>query len=178
VITDRIENAARYQALHPGIARALEFLASSDLDNLTEGRHVIDGEAIYALVQALHHRAGLGQALGVPSPLSRRAVPGERRGVPGWAVRDALTVTQPYAEDKDVTFHGEPADPPACVWTRAVSASCSPPTRTSGLRARRACPGPEDRGEGASVGVWSSGPPIRSILYQEDYGMKRRPLGG
>jgi biofilm protein TabA len=50
MVIDRIDNAAQYVALGPGIARGLEFLRSTDLASLTTGRHEVDGDRVYALV--------------------------------------------------------------------------------------------------------------------------------
>jgi biofilm protein TabA len=110
MIADRIENASRYHALHPRIARALEFLGRADLDTLAEGRHAIEGDQVYALVQ--HYTT---------EPASSKRWESHRRYVDvqyvasgvesmGWAARDTLTVTQTYAADKDVELHGETAD--------------------------------------------------------------------
>ena len=51
MISDRIENSARYAALSPGIALALEALRSGRLASAPNGRHDLDGDNVYALVQ-------------------------------------------------------------------------------------------------------------------------------
>jgi biofilm protein TabA len=52
MILDTLANADRYLALHPLFPRAFEFLRSADLNTLTAGRHVIDGESLFAIVEA------------------------------------------------------------------------------------------------------------------------------
>jgi YhcH/YjgK/YiaL family protein len=52
MILDTLANADRYLALHPLFPRAFEFLRGTDLAALTPGRHVIDGEALFAIVEA------------------------------------------------------------------------------------------------------------------------------
>jgi len=51
MITDNIANAARYRLLGPRTAHALEFLQAPGLDSLADGRHDLEGDELYALVQ-------------------------------------------------------------------------------------------------------------------------------
>ncbi len=50
MILDDLEQAARYYDLHPGFRRAFEFLRRTDLATLAGGRHEIDGERVFALI--------------------------------------------------------------------------------------------------------------------------------
>ena len=50
MILDRLENAERYENIHPGFKAAFEFLRTADLGNLPEGRNDIDGNRMYAVV--------------------------------------------------------------------------------------------------------------------------------
>ena len=54
---DSLSNAARYEAHHPGFARAFAFLAEPDLATLPPGRHEIDGDRVFVLID---HREGRG----------------------------------------------------------------------------------------------------------------------
>jgi len=51
MIKDRIDNARAYAGLGPGIARALEYLRTTDCTKLTPGKHEIDGQQVFAAVQ-------------------------------------------------------------------------------------------------------------------------------
>ena len=51
MVTDVIANAALYERLGEGIRRGLAFIARPDLGSLAAGRHDIDGDALFALVQ-------------------------------------------------------------------------------------------------------------------------------
>ena len=57
MILDTLANADRYLALHPLFSRAFEFLRKTDLAALPPGRHVIDGESLFAIVEACPGRA-------------------------------------------------------------------------------------------------------------------------
>jgi YhcH/YjgK/YiaL family protein len=50
MIIDRIEHARQYTGLGPGIARALGYLANTDLDALPPGRVDLDGDRVFVLV--------------------------------------------------------------------------------------------------------------------------------
>ena len=51
MITDHLANGLCYALVDTRLARAIEFLQRADLAALPEGRHDIDGDAVYALVQ-------------------------------------------------------------------------------------------------------------------------------
>lgn len=51
MIIDRLENAHFYRALGKPFREAFDFLASADPDNLEAGRHEIDRDRVFALVQ-------------------------------------------------------------------------------------------------------------------------------
>lgn len=57
MILDTLARADRYAALHPGFARAFAFLRGAGLDALAPGRHPIDGDALFAIVEHCEARA-------------------------------------------------------------------------------------------------------------------------
>ena len=50
MILARLEDARRYEPLHPLFAKGLEFLRSPDLKELPDGKHEIDGERLFAVI--------------------------------------------------------------------------------------------------------------------------------
>jgi len=52
MILDTLNQADRYLALHPLFARAFEFLHNTDLNTLAPGKHTVQGERIFAIVEA------------------------------------------------------------------------------------------------------------------------------
>ena len=58
MILDSLARSSRYHALHPAFARAFDLLANSDWTTLQPGRHEIDGDRIYVLVD---HTEGRGR---------------------------------------------------------------------------------------------------------------------
>lgn len=51
MILDMLSEADRYAALHPLFARAFEFLRGTDLSALALGKHEIQGEQLFAIVE-------------------------------------------------------------------------------------------------------------------------------
>jgi YhcH/YjgK/YiaL family protein len=51
MVTDRLANAGLYRPLSSGIAKALDYVANSDLVVKADGRHDIDGDRMFVLVQ-------------------------------------------------------------------------------------------------------------------------------
>lgn len=104
MIFDHIDHAALYAALSPRFSAAFAFLARGDVRTLPPGRYLIDGDAVFALVQEYGTRA--------PEPrrfeTHRRhidiqfiAAGTERIGVADPAT---LRVTEPYDPAKDAEF--------------------------------------------------------------------------
>ena len=58
MILDTLANAARYAGLHAGFDRAFQFLSTTNLGALAAGRHDLDGDRIYVLV---NHMDGRGE---------------------------------------------------------------------------------------------------------------------
>ena len=50
MILSRLENAERWERVHPGFAAGFAFLRRADLGELPAGRHEIDGARLYAVV--------------------------------------------------------------------------------------------------------------------------------
>jgi biofilm protein TabA len=58
VILDTLGNASRYADMHPGFTRAFEFLASTDMTALAPGRHDLEGDNLFVLI---NENAGRGE---------------------------------------------------------------------------------------------------------------------
>ena len=58
MIIDRLANPAPLFQLPARLARALEYLRATDLMSVAIGRHDLDGDRLFALVQELHDPRG------------------------------------------------------------------------------------------------------------------------
>jgi len=56
MILDTLANSERYNAIHPLISRAFDFVIKTDLKCLTNGRHMIDGDQLFAIVERVPAR--------------------------------------------------------------------------------------------------------------------------
>jgi len=101
MIIDNIKNASVYNGVNPGIRRALEYLAQTDVIALAPGRYAIDGDRVFALVQRYDTK-----------PREQGVWEAHRRYIDvqfvaaglesmGYARIGSLTVTRPYAAEKD-----------------------------------------------------------------------------
>ena len=105
MILDLLENAPSYRGHHLLIADALSYLANTDFSRVPEGRHTLDGERLFALVQRYRTK-----------PIRQAKWEAHRRYVDvqyiiggtermGYAPLDSrLTIQQAYDPDKDIVF--------------------------------------------------------------------------
>ena len=52
MIVDKIENAKRYYSVNSGIKAGFDFLINNNLTLLENGKHVIDGDNVFAIVSS------------------------------------------------------------------------------------------------------------------------------
>lgn len=109
MIIDQLANAGFYQGLGPRIAAGLRFLTETDCRALAPGRHAIDGDSVYALVQEYQTRpraAGIWEA-------HRRYIDiqfvADGAEIMGYAPVSNLAVQQVYDIEKDFELFGGPA---------------------------------------------------------------------
>lgn len=54
MIIDKIENADLYASIHPGIAKALKYIQNTNFDELTFGKHELDGDDLFVIYKEYH----------------------------------------------------------------------------------------------------------------------------
>ena len=113
-----MKNKAQYAALHPRFQQVFDFIDNNDVASLPCGRHDIDGDNIYVMVQEMDLRE-LSQAR---LELHRKYIdiqllldgPAE---VFGWSEKkDCLTAETDFDEAKDIQLF---TDTPQCFYTVA-----------------------------------------------------------
>ena len=108
MILDSLTRAAAYRALGPRIAAGLDYLAKFD-PQTPVGRHLIDGEDLFAMVQRYDTAPGTEKRF--ESHLRyidiQYLVSGRERML--HAPADTLEVETPYNDEKDVAFYRDPA---------------------------------------------------------------------
>jgi len=108
MISDSLSHSDRYAGLHPGFAAAFKFLRALPA-NPTDGRHEIDGELLFALVQSY-----------TTTPAPERKLEHHRRyadvqflfageEIIEHAPLEGLKVDTPYGAEKDFGLLRDPA---------------------------------------------------------------------
>lgn len=106
MIKDRIENSKAYESLGPGIAQALTYLRSTDFAKLQPGKHEIDDQRVFAIVQEYQPKplsAAVWEAHHRYIDVQFVAQGTERMG--HLSLLDGPKVTTPYDPQKDVVFY-------------------------------------------------------------------------
>lgn len=106
MIYDDLTHAATYRHLHPGIARALDYLRQTNFADVSNGKYELDGSQVYALVQRYQTR--LPQDAGWESHRKYIDVQYVFQGQERFGyvpLNQAPAVITPYNEEKDVIFY-------------------------------------------------------------------------
>ena len=116
MILDSLKNKAQYAALHPRFQAVFDFIDNNDVASLPCGRHDIDGDNIFVMVQELDLREVSAARL----ELHRKYIdiqlllsgPNE---VFGWSEKkDCLTAETEFDEQKDIQLF---TDIPQCFYS-------------------------------------------------------------
>jgi len=110
MITSTLSQLFWYKAINPNFAKAIDFALTTNLASLDAGRHDIDGDNVYAIVNEYTTRPAEEC-----DPESHREyadiqimITGAERF--GYAPLENTTPTTPYDEDRDVAFYTLPED--------------------------------------------------------------------
>ena len=116
MILDSLKNKAQYAALHPRFQAVFDFIDNNDVASLPCGRHDIDGDNIFVMVQELDLREVSAARL----ELHRKYIdiqlllsgPNE---IFGWSEKkDCLTAETEFDEQKDIQLF---TDIPQCFYS-------------------------------------------------------------
>jgi len=117
MILDTLANAARYAAVHPRFAAAFEFLARPSTPSMKDGRHEIDGDRLFVLIEHSDGRGRDGAKLEAHRRYIDIQVTLEGLEEIGWAPLAALrpppggydgTKDIAYFDDRPTTWAGVP----------------------------------------------------------------------
>lgn len=114
MILDRLENAARYEAMYPGFRVAFEYLRKHhEGGGLVPGRHEVDGVRVYASVGKDEGRGRDGARLEAHRKYIDIQYVVSGHEVIGWRhLGECMETGQGYDADRDIEFFSAQAD----VW--------------------------------------------------------------
>ena len=110
MIVDNIENAKRYYGVNSGIKEGFDFLTNNDLASIEDGKHIINGDKIFAIVSTYNSKELKSSQ---PEAHNRYIdiqyiVAGSE--MMGYKKREARsTISKEYNEENDILFYDEEA---------------------------------------------------------------------
>ena len=104
MMADRLKNASLYEGLSPGLRKAFEYLRAHDLRKLGDGRHEIDADRVFVLMQSYTTKPEVEARLEIHRKYVDLQVILDGREVIYWAPADALEADGAYSEERDVAF--------------------------------------------------------------------------
>lgn len=108
MILDDLQAAGRYDALHPLFCKGMEFLARADLESLPGGRHEIDGDRVFALVNRDPGRGRAGARLEAHRKYIDIQYLVSGREEIGWRpTEQCQQVSEPYDDSRDILFFAD-----------------------------------------------------------------------
>jgi YhcH/YjgK/YiaL family protein len=120
MILDRLDNAARYESLHPAFAAAFAWLRDGRWRGLPAGRHEIAGEGLYVNVVKAPGKGRAGTRLEIHRRYIDIQFAVEGTDDIGWrATQDCRQPDGEFSADKDAGFFRDAPDawvavPPGC----------------------------------------------------------------
>lgn len=105
MIADTIENLDLYLSLGGNIARGLQFLRDPETATLAEGRHEIDGERVFALVQRYSTTPPASKAFEAHRRYADIQFVVSGRETSYWAPVASLTVKTQYRDEQDAALY-------------------------------------------------------------------------
>ena len=104
MIIDKLENAHLYYSLNRNLEKGLKYLQSTNLLLTEEGKHVIDGEKIYANVQSGMTKDSMTTPWEAHKIYTDIQYIIKGAEIMGWANLENFIESEPYSEEKDVVF--------------------------------------------------------------------------
>jgi len=107
MILDSLEHASQYAAVGPAFRKAFDYLTGTDFDSLEDGRHEVDGEALFALLSSYTTAAADTKKLEAHRRYAE--IQGVLRGEETflWTPVEGLQTVEDHLAEKDVAFFRE-----------------------------------------------------------------------
>ncbi len=105
MILDHLQNAPTYHLLNPRFERAFAYLRDTDFSKLDPGRHDLDGDNLFALLQSYPTKSeDQGRWESHRTYIDIQYLIGGRERI-GIAPLHTMTISEPYSAEKDLAFY-------------------------------------------------------------------------
>lgn len=108
MIHDSLQNTAWVEALHPLFKKAFDYIHSTDLNSLSDGRYELEGTDMWMGISTIEAKTTETAAMETHDKYIDIQMPLSGVETIGWKVgRDLQDTTKSYNEEKDITFFGD-----------------------------------------------------------------------
>ena len=112
MILDSLSNTASIEQLHPLFKKAFDFLKSTDFSTKEAGKIVLDGDDLYVSIAEPVGKSKDAAKMETHNKYIDIQMPLTTTETMGWkATKELKKITQPYNEEKDITFLLIPRQP-------------------------------------------------------------------
>lgn len=107
-----VDHADSYRGLGAGIDAAFDFLTARDVVSCPDGKHTVNADGVFAIVQRYATKSDVDAIWETHRKHVDVQFIGQGRERMGWCRRThALTIREPYREDREAEFYEPPAEP-------------------------------------------------------------------
>ena len=107
MIIDSLENAARYTSLGMHFTEAFEYLKTTDFYTMQPGRHVIDGDNIFAMISEYTTKAAGAEKLEAHRTYTDIQYMVSGTELMGYTLHTTQHPSSPYQEEQDYMLYDE-----------------------------------------------------------------------
>ena len=108
MILDSLSNSASIEQLHPLFKKAFDFLKSTDFSTKEAGKIVLDGDDLYVSIAEPVGKSKDAAKMETHNKYIDIQMPLTTTETMGWkATKELKKITQPYNEEKDITFFAD-----------------------------------------------------------------------
>ncbi|MDL2256316.1 YhcH/YjgK/YiaL family protein [Parabacteroides sp. OttesenSCG-928-K15] len=108
MIHDSLKNTQWVEGLHPLFKKAFEYILSTDLNSLPDGRYELEGDQMWMTLNTIEGKTKEAAALETHDRFIDIQMPLSGVETIGWkAGGDLAETTKPYSEENDITFFGD-----------------------------------------------------------------------
>lgn len=108
MIIDSLDSLKLYQSLHPEFKKAVEFLNSTKYNNLPLGKHIIEKDILYIIIEDQFHKPDSQSLLETHNKYIDIQCVLDGSFSFGWKHKDeCLTVLKEYSEESDIMFFSD-----------------------------------------------------------------------